>query len=82
AARLGYTEGNYAAWEAGNSTPRALVEVAKRIADLTGADPLWLMGWFDENAGPGGPGPDDGGGASPTSTKWERSPRWESPLAA
>jgi transcriptional regulator with XRE-family HTH domain len=77
AALIDVSEGNYAAWEAGNGIPSDNVGVAKRIGQLTGADPLWLLGWFDEPSPAAGPrinestnqpAPDDGG-ATP-STKW------------
>ncbi|HSS10535.1 MAG TPA: helix-turn-helix transcriptional regulator [Acidimicrobiales bacterium] len=59
AARLGCPEGNYAAWEADNGVPRDTVGMAKRVGELTGADPLWLMGWFDDDPDNGPPEPDD-----------------------
>ena len=67
--------GNYAAWEAGNGIPTDLIGVTKRIAAITGADPLWLLGWFEDPDDPDGStpsDPDDGGdgGAVATSTKW------------
>lgn len=45
---LGVKPGTYASWEAGNTKPEDLIGTARRIFDLTGADPAWLLDVADD----------------------------------
>jgi transcriptional regulator with XRE-family HTH domain len=52
AAALGVTASALAAWEADRAHPRDIVDLAKRIEEVTGIDPAWMLGLTDTPPGP------------------------------
>lgn len=60
---LGVKAGTYASWEAGNTKPEDLIATARRIYDVTGADPAWLLDVADDT--PSGPNRPSGLEVSP-----------------
>lgn len=44
ASLLGVNPSTYRLWEAGINEPRDLVGIARRLAEVTGADPAWILG--------------------------------------
>ncbi|WP_370246340.1 helix-turn-helix domain-containing protein [Jiangella sp. DSM 45060] len=55
AERLQVTASAYAQWEAGNTKPRDIVTVARRIEMLTGVPATWILGLYTETPRPDGP---------------------------
>ena len=51
AERIHAKEPAYAQWEAGNAKPRNLIEVARRIEQVTGISAAWLLGLTEPSDG-------------------------------
>ncbi len=61
---LQVTAGSYGGWESGNSRPRDVVALARRVELITGVPASWTLGIYNENPQPTGPAGDEGDDAS------------------
>ena len=52
AALIGVSPGTWGGYESGNSRPDQADKFARKAAEVTGVDPVWLLG-FDDPPGPG-----------------------------
>lgn len=68
----GVSQQTWASWESGRTAPREVMPLARKIAEITGVEPAWLLGLNDFEVPP--PPATTGGRRRSPSTKWYPGP--------